>query len=49
MTFTRNMGFLCLAIYLILVGVTGLMATALPPLLMSILALIAGILIILGV
>lgn len=49
MAFTRNIGFLCLAIYLILIGLTALTAVAIPPLVTAVLALVAGILIILGV
>lgn len=39
---------IALAIYLILVGIVGLFAVALPPLVLPIVALIAGILILLG-
>jgi hypothetical protein len=44
----RNTGLLLLGIYLVLVGLSGFAALGLPPLLMSIVALIAGILIIVG-
>jgi len=44
-----NIGFLLLAIYLILVGLTALIASfAIPPLVLGILALIAGIFILIG-
>lgn len=44
----KNVGFLVLAIWLILYGVVGLVSFALPAPLMAILALIAGILILVG-
>ena len=44
----RNMGMLVLGIWLILSGLSGLVALGLPPLVMSVLALIAGILILVG-
>lgn len=44
----RNMGFLALAIWLILYGVSSFVALGLPPALMGILALIAGVLILAG-
>lgn len=44
----RNMGLLVLAIWLILYGLSGLVAFALPAPLMAILALIAGVLILAG-
>lgn len=44
----KNMGFLVLAVWLILYGLTGLVAFALPGPLMAILGLIAGILILVG-
>ena len=47
-TFQRNAGMLLLAVWLILYGLAGLIALALPAQLMAILALIAGILILLG-
>ncbi len=43
-----NIGFLILGIYLILVGLSSLVALAIPPLVMGILALIAGIFILIG-
>lgn len=45
---TRNLGFLLLAIWLIVSGLGGLMALPVPPLIMPVLALVAGILILLG-
>lgn len=49
MTFTRNIGFLLLAIYLILVGIVSL-ATGLviPPVVLGVLAIISGIFILIG-
>jgi len=44
----KNMGFLVLAIWLILYGLSGLVAFALPPMVMTVLALVAGILILVG-
>ena len=44
----KNIGFLLLAVWLILYGLTGLVSLALPGLLMAILALLAGILILVG-
>lgn len=46
--FNRNIGMLLLGIWLILTGLSGLVAFALPPLAMAVLALIAGILILVG-
>ena len=47
--FTKNLGMLLLAIYLILVGIMALVAgIAIPPIITGILALAAGILILLG-
>jgi hypothetical protein len=46
--FQRNMGLLVLAIWLILYGLSGVVALGLPSPLMAILALIAGILILAG-
>ena len=47
--FTKNLGMLLLAIYLILVGLMAIIAgIAIPPLITGILALAAGILILLG-
>lgn len=48
MHITNNLGMLLLAIYLILVGLAGLVAIAIPGILMAILALAAGILILIG-
>jgi hypothetical protein len=48
MMLNRNAGLLTLAIWLILSGLSGLVALPLPPPLMAILALIAGILILAG-
>lgn len=44
----RNMGLLVLAIWLILYGVSAFVALGLPPALMGVLALIAGVLILAG-
>jgi len=44
----KNIGFLLLAVWLILYGLTGLVSFALPAPLMAILALLAGILILVG-
>jgi hypothetical protein len=44
----KNMGMLVLAIWLILYGLSGLIAFALPGLVMTVLALVAGILILVG-
>jgi len=46
--FTGRPGFLVLAIWLILTGLAGMIALPLPPPLMAILALLAGILILIG-
>jgi uncharacterized membrane protein HdeD (DUF308 family) len=49
MNITKNLGMLLLAIYLILVGITALVHTiAIPVIVMGILALAAGILILIG-
>ncbi len=48
MKFASNIGMLLLAIYLILVGVIGLTGVAIPAIIMSILALVAGIFILIG-
>lgn len=46
---TGNIGFILLAVYLILIGLTGLVpALSLPPIVFSILALLAGIFILIG-
>jgi hypothetical protein len=47
-TFQRNIGMLLLAVWLILYGLTGMIALALPAPLMAVLALLAGILILVG-
>jgi hypothetical protein len=47
-TFQRNLGMLLLAIWLILYGLAGMVALALPFPLMALLALLAGILILVG-
>ena len=44
----RSIGMLLLGIYLVLVGLGGLVALGLPPVIMSALALIAGALILVG-
>ena len=48
MNFQKNLGLLLLAIYLILVGIISLAGVAIPPIVMGILALVAGILILIG-
>jgi len=48
MNFTKNIGMLLLAIYLILVGIMSLAGVALPGILLGILALVAGIMILIG-
>lgn len=48
MAFTRNIGFLLLAIYLILVGIVSLAAVAIPGIILGILALLSGIFILIG-
>lgn len=45
---TRSAGMLLLSIWLILTGIRGLVAFSLPPVLMAALALIAGLLILIG-
>ena len=44
----RNVGMLLLGIYLVLVGLSGLAGLGIPPMVMAVLALIAGILLIVG-
>ncbi|HVL66739.1 MAG TPA: hypothetical protein VM364_05700 [Vicinamibacterales bacterium] len=44
----RNIGMLLLGLYLILVGLSGIAGLAIPAMLMAVLALIAGILILVG-
>lgn len=46
--FNRNIGMLLLGLWLILTGLSGMMALGLPAMLMAVLALIAGILILVG-
>jgi hypothetical protein len=48
MTITRNIGMLLLAIYLILVGIIAIAGLAIPPVLTGVLALLAGIFILIG-
>jgi hypothetical protein len=48
MNFTKNIGMLLLAIYLILVGLGMLLTLAIPPVLMGILAVAAGVFILIG-
>jgi hypothetical protein len=45
---TRNVGMLLLGIYLIVVGISGFAALPIPAVLMAALALIAGVLILIG-
>jgi len=47
-TVTRNAGMLVLAIWLILSGAAGVAALPLPPLIMPLLALLSGVLILVG-
>jgi hypothetical protein len=47
-TFQRNVGMLLLAVWLILYGLAGMTALVLPAPLMAVLALLAGILILVG-
>jgi hypothetical protein len=48
MTITKNLGMLLLSIYLILVGIMALVHIAIPVIATGILALVAGILILIG-
>jgi hypothetical protein len=48
MNITKNLGMLLLAIYLILAGITLLLHITIPTIIMGILALAAGILILIG-
>ncbi len=48
MRFNTSIGFLLLAIYLILVGIMTLAAVAIPAVVMGVLALVAGIFILIG-
>jgi len=45
---TRSTGMLVLAIWLILVGVTGTVSLPIPPFVNAVLALVAGVLILIG-
>ena len=47
-TVTRSLGMLLLGIWLILTGLSGLVAFALPAVVMAVLALLAGVLILVG-
>ncbi|HEV3215166.1 MAG TPA: hypothetical protein VGZ27_05560 [Vicinamibacterales bacterium] len=46
--FTRNIGMAVLGVWLILSGLSGLVLMPLPPPLMAVLALVAGVLILIG-
>lgn len=48
MNFTKNIGMLLLAIYLILVGINAIIGFIIPGILLGLLALAAGIMILLG-
>ena len=48
MNFTKNIGMLLLAIYLIIIGLTQLAGIVLPAMLLGILAIAAGIFILIG-
>lgn len=48
MSFTKNIGFLLLAIYLILVGLVGLVPLAIPTIVFALLALVSGVFILIG-
>jgi hypothetical protein len=48
MGITHNIGFLLLAIYLILIGLSSLIAIAIPGIVLALLALISGIFILIG-
>ena len=48
MTITRNIGMLLLAIYLILIGIIAIAGIAIPPVLTGVIALVAGIFILIG-
>jgi len=48
MHFTNNIGMLLLAIYLILIGIVSLTGIAIPGILLGILALVAGIFLLIG-
>jgi hypothetical protein len=44
----RNLGLLILAIFLVLYGLAGMLTLGLPPIVMAVLALLAGILLLVG-
>jgi hypothetical protein len=46
--FNRNIGMLLLGVWLILTGLSGMVALGLPAMLMAVLALLAGVLILAG-
>lgn len=46
--FNRNIGMLLLGLWLVLTGLSGMVALGLPAMLMAVLALVAGILILVG-
>jgi hypothetical protein len=46
--FNRNIGMLLLGVWLVLTGLSGIVALGLPTMLMAVLALLAGILILAG-
>lgn len=48
MRFNGNIGLLLLAIYLILIGIISLTGVAIPPIVLGVLALVAGILLLIG-
>lgn len=48
MNFTKNIGMLLLAIYLIIAGLMTLLTFVMPPMVMGILAIAAGIFILIG-
>jgi hypothetical protein len=48
MKLINNIGFILLAVYLILVGIASLIGVAIPGIIMGILALVAGIFILIG-
>ena len=48
MNFTKNIGMLLLAIYLILVGLMSIAGFAIPSIVLGVLALVAGIMILIG-
>jgi hypothetical protein len=48
MIITSNIGMLCLAVYMIIVGITAIAGIAVPGIITGILALAAGILLLIG-